>query len=833
MEKDTDKELWKNYRKRMDTSAIYLSFMNHLHYTRAKDEFSATDFDRYLALAYTVKDRIVERWSKTQQTYYNEDVKRVYWLSLEFLLGKALLNNILNLKIIDEVKYIVKKTGCDFSKLIELEPDAGLGNGGLGRLSACFLDSMATMELPGYGYGLRYEFGIFRQVIRDGFQVEEPEEWLKYTYPWEVERPEYTQTVEFGGEVITETDEFGRPRFRWINTQKILAVPFDIPIIGYGTNTVNTLRLWSAKASNQFDLHIFQHGDYIKAVEDKNISENISKVLYPNDNIYEGKELRFKQEYFFVSATLQDIIRRYLKTFETFDKFPEKVAIHLNDTHPALSICELMRLLLDVYNLKWEKAWEITVKTFSFTNHTVLPEALEKWPISLFQKLLPRHLQIVYEINRRFLMDVSRKYPGDIAKARWVSIVEDGADKQVKMANLAIISSHKVNGVSKLHTKILKNDIFKDFHEMYPEKFLNITNGISQRRWLLVANHYLSDLIIEKIGDGWVRNLNELKKLEQFIEDEDFLISLYKVKEANKKNLSNYIKEKTAISVDPQSIFDAQIKRMHEYKRQLLNILHIIHLYHKLKENPNMDFHPRTFVFAGKSAPGYFMAKLIIRLINGVAEVINTDKQINEKLKVVFLADYNVSLAEKIIPASDVNEQISTAGWEASGTGNMKFSLNGSIIVGTLDGANIEIMEKVGRENIYIFGLTAEEILEMTKNMSYNPFDYYNKDPEIKAVVDSLVSGLFSRGDKGLFKPIYQNLLFGYEGSAPDRYFHLADFRSYAETHKKVDKDFRDKLAWQKKALKNIANTGYFSSDRAIQEYSEKIWNVKPIKVKI
>ncbi len=818
------KDAWKDYRKGIDTDALRISLMNNILYMRAKDAFSSTDRDRYLGLAYAVRDRMVERWSKTQQTYYNKDVKRIYYLSLEFLLGRALLNNIINLNIIDEVKYMMKQSGYDFRRLLELEPDAGLGNGGLGRLAACFLDSMATLGLPGYGYGLRYEFGIFKQSIKDGFQVEEPDEWLRFNYPWDIERPEYAIPVRFYGETKEEQDEFGRPKFTWVNTKDVLAVPHDIPIIGYGNNTVNTLRLWAARSSNQFDLKIFNQGDYMKAVEDKNYSENISKVLYPSDNVYKGKELRFKQEYFFVSATLQDIIRRYLKTYENFDKFADKVAIQLNDTHPAVGIPELMRLLLDEYGVRWSKAWDITVKTFAFTNHTVMQEALEKWSLDLFQNLLPRHAQIVFEINRRFLDRVRVEYPDDEEKVRRMSIIDESAEKEVRMANLAIVGSHSVNGVAKLHTEILKNSIFKDFYNLWPEKFSNKTNGITQRRWLLVANLALSRLITEKIGDRWITDLNELKKLEQWAGDENFLIALHKTKEKNKKDLAEFIKNRNGIEVDIKSIFDSQVKRIHEYKRQLLNVMHIIMLYNKLRENPSLDISPATFIFAGKSAPGYSMAKLIIKLINNVADIVNNDKTINGKIKVVFLADYNVSLAEKIIPATDVSEQISTAGKEASGTGNMKFALNGALTVGTLDGANIEIMENVGEENIYIFGLKAEEIEEMASSGRHNPQELCEREPEMKKVMDMLKSGELAGGDEALFKPIYDSIM---SGSPPDRYFLLADLMSYASVRGRVNADFRNKLVWQKKALMNIANMGYFSSDRAIKEYADEIWGIK------
>ncbi|OGS21246.1 MAG: glycogen phosphorylase [Elusimicrobia bacterium RIFOXYA2_FULL_39_19] len=816
----------------MDVDALRLSFQNHLHYTRAKDEYSATDFDKYLSLAYTVRDRIVEKWSDTQQTYYNINSKRVYYLSLEFLMGRLVLNNIVNLKVMDEMKYIVKRLGYDFDKLTQLEPDAGLGNGGLGRLAACFLDSMATIGIPGYGYGLRYEFGIFNQKIENGFQVEEPEEWLKYTYPWEIERPEYSKTVRFNGDVVQKVDEFGKTKYIWQNTNDVLAVPHDVPIIGYGNNIVNTLRLWAARASNQFDLHIFNHGDYIKAIEDKNYSENISRVLYPNDNILEGKELRLKQEYFFVSATLQDILRRYNKTFDYFDKLPEQVAVQLNDTHPALGILELMRLLVDEHNIEWTKAWGITTKVFAFTNHTVMAEALEKWPVKLLEKLIPRNLQILYKINADFIEVIKTTYPNDMDKVRNMSLVEENGEKQARMANLAIVGSHSVNGVAKLHSEILKTSVFKDFYEMMPGKFNNKTNGISFRRWLLVANPDLSHLISGKIGESWVTEPFELKKLEDSVDDEEFLVRLYETKKINKKRFTKYIKETMNVDININSLFDVQIKRIHEYKRQFLSILHVLVLYNRIKKNPNIDMVPVTFFYGGKSAPGYYIAKLIIKLINSVADLVNNDPAVNSKIKVLFIPNYSVSIAEKIMPAADVSKHISTAGKEASGTSNMKFSLNGALTVGTLDGANIEIMNEVGEDNIYIFGLKAEEVEELIKNGKYNPSDYYNKYPEIKRVVDMLKTGEIADGDETLFKPLYDSLINGVDNNSPDQYFVLADLPAYIKINETVYEDYKDKVKWQKKILKNIANMGYFSSDRAIREYMQEIWNIKPVVIR-
>ena len=828
-------ELWREYRKRTDVDAIRLSFENHLHYTRAKDEYSATDYDDYLSLAYTVRDRIVEKWSDTQQQYYNINAKRVYYLSLEFLLGRLILNNIINLKLLDQLKYVMKQLGHDFDKLLNIEPDAGLGNGGLGRLAACFLDSMATLGIPGYGYGLMYEFGIFNQKIVNGFQVEEPEEWLKYVYPWQIERPEFTKVVKFYGNVVQEKDEFGKPKYVWCNTRNVLAVPHDIPIVGYGNNVVNTLRLWSAHASNEFDLEIFNHGDYIKAIEDKNYSENISRVLYPNDNVLSGKELRLRQEYFFVSSTLQDILRRYKKTFDYFDNLPDQIAIQLNDTHPALGILELMRLLVDEYNIEWNKAWGITTKVFAFTNHTVLAEALEKWPVGLLEKLIPRNLKILYKINADFLEKIKLTFPNDPEKIKRMSLVEEGGEKQARMANLAIIGSHSVNGVAKLHSEILINRVFKDFYELSPEKFNNKTNGVTFRRWLLASNPDLARLISGKIGEDWITKPLELKKLEDYLGDEEFLIKLYEIKKLNKTRLAEYVKKTMDIDLDVNSIFDVQTKRIHEYKRQLLNILHVLITYNRLKANPNLDMVPVTFILGGKSAPGYYRAKLIIKLINSVAGLVNNDKSIKNKIKVIFIPNYGVSVAERIIPAADVSKHISTAGKEASGTSNMKFSLNGAVAVATLDGSNIEIMNEVGEDNIYIFGLKAEEVDKMVSEGSYRPGDYINKNEEIKKVLDMLKSGELDGGDTsdaGLFKPLYDSLVNGVDGNPADQYFVLADLQSYIETNLKLNRDYKNKILWQKKALKNIANMGYFSSDRTISEYAKEIWNIKPVEIK-
>jgi len=682
-----------------DAESLQRSVAQHLECSLAKDTYSATRLDIYKSLVYTVRDRMVERWIATQQTYYDKDVKRVYYLSLEFLIGRTLGNSLISLDLLDQVNQACHELGYELEELREIEWDAGLGNGGLGRLAACFLDSMATLELPAYGYGIRYEYGIFSQKMNDGYQVEISDNWLRYENPWEIARPEYLYKVKFYGRVHQFTDAQGRLCHEWDDTRDVMAMAYDTPIPGYRNSTVNNLRLWAAKSTREFDLNYFNEGDYIKAVENKQRSEIISQVLYPNDNMFEGRELRLKQEYFFVSATLQDVVRRYKKTQRNFDKFTDKVTMQLNDTHPAIAIPELMRLLVDEEGLGWDESWEITVKTFGYTNHTILPEALEKWPVSLMEHVLPRHLQIIYEINRRFLDEVSRRYPNDTERLRLMSLIEEGIEKKVCMAHLAIVGSHSVNGVAALHTELLKSQVFKYFFEFYPERFTNKTNGITQRRWLQKCNPGLAQLITRHIGEGWTRNLYELKKLIPFAEDNGFRDEWRRVKLANKMRLAKYIEGANGITVNVHSLFDCQVKRIHEYKRQLLNILHVIALYNRIKSNPRQNRTPRTVILGGKAAPGYFIAKLVIKLISSVADVVNNDPVVSESLRVVFLANYRVSLAEKIIPAVDLSEQISTAGTEASGTGNMKFALNGALTIGTLDGANIEIRKEVGDDN--------------------------------------------------------------------------------------------------------------------------------------
>lgn len=811
-----------------DVESLEVSFVNHLEYSLAKDEYSATDLDFYKSLALTTRDRLIERWVETQQAYYKNDVKRVYYLSMEYLTGRLLRNALISLGLEENMRAAMNELGLDLKKLEEVEPDAGLGNGGLGRLAACFLDSMATLELPCYGYGIRYEYGIFTQNIVNGHQVEHPDSWLHFGNPWEIEHPEFAYTVKFYGHVHQYTDDHGKLMCDWLETDDVQAIGYDTPVPGYRNNTVNHLRLWAAKSSEAFNLAYFNHGDYEKAVADKVDSETISRVLYPNDDQLRGRELRLKQEYFFVSATLQDIFRRYkLKHKDNFTQFTDKVAIQLNDTHPAIAVAELMRLFLDEERMEWQHAWSICTKVFAYTNHTVLPEALEKWRVSLLGHLLPRHLQIIYEINRRFLELVIQKFPNDVDRIRRMSLIEEEPEKRIRMANLAIVGSFKVNGVAALHTEILKASLFKDFSELWPEKFTNKTNGITQRRWLQGCNPELADLIIETIGDGWLTDLNELKKLESFATKKIFQKRWQEIKRTNKMKLADYIWERNGIAVNLDSIFDCQVKRIHEYKRQLLNIFHVITMYNRIKANPNQDFVPRTVIFAGKAAPGYEMAKLIIKLIHAVAEVVNNDPDIGNKLNVVFLADFSVSLAEKIIPAADLSEQISTAGMEASGTGNMKFALNGALTIGTLDGANIEILEEVGEENIFIFGLTAEKIIEM-RNAGYNPWDYYHGNSELKKVIDMIAGDNFSPDEPGIFRPIIDALL--HNG---DFYMVLAGYESYIRRQQDVNAVFTDPAKWTKMSILNVANMGKFSSDRTIREYAEEIWGAKPVSVTI
>ncbi len=810
----------------MHPVALERAVLDHLYYTCSKDQQTATPLDIFRAVAHAARDRLVHRWIKTQQTYYEKDAKRIYYLSAEFLLGRSLGLSLINLGQYEAVRRILGKYGLDLTRLLEQEMDPGLGNGGLGRLAACFVDSMATLGLPGYGYGIRYEFGIFEQAIRDGWQVERPDAWVRYGNVWEIPRHEYAVPVRFYGRVVQEADDSGRMRTRWVDTRDVLAVPYDMPVAGYNNNTVNNLRLWSARATNEFDLAVFNDGDYRRAVEEKAMSESISKVLYPRDSTPEGRELRLKQQYFFVRASIHDIVRRYKKVHESFEKFPEKVAIQLNDTHPSIAVAELMRVLLDEEDLPWDPAWEITRGTIAYTNHTLLPEALEKWPVSLFERLLPRHMQIIYEINHRFLRQVHILAPNDRERQRRMSIIEEDPVKQVRMAHLAVVGSHSVNGVAELHSELLKTRLLPDFADMWPERFNNKTNGVTPRRWLLMCNPRLSAAVTERIGRGWITDLPEMKKLEAFADDEGFRKELRDIKLANKRRLAAIIKTRNGLDVNLDSIFDVQIKRLHEYKRQLLNCLHIVTLYRAIRRDPSIDMTPRTFIFGGKAAPGYAVAKLHIKLINDVASIVNADPKVGDRLKVVFLANYGVSLAERIIPAADVSEQISMAGKEASGTGNMKFAMNGALTVGTLDGANIEIREEVGADNFFLFGLKAHEVEEL-KRSGYNPAEYIARSDELRQTLDLIESGFFCPDQPDRFRPLVEHL------RTSDTYLLCADFDDYTTCQSRVAAVYRDPDEWTRRVIHNLANVGKFSSDRTIKQYAEEIWGVEPIHIEL
>jgi glycogen phosphorylase len=808
-----------------EAAAVLHSFTNHLLYSLAKDQYSATARDRFMSLALTVRDRLIERWIATQQRYYRRDAKRVYYLSAEFLMGRALANNLLNLGLYDTAREAMRMMGMEVADLLEQEVDAGLGNGGLGRLAACFLDSMATLDIPGYGYGIRYEFGMFDQEIKEGWQIEKPDEWLRFGNPWEMPRPEYWVPVGFGGRTEEHSDH-GRLKVHWAPSEQVIGVAYDTPIAGYGNATVNTLRLWRARASEEFDLSLFNDGDYEKAVLDKNRSETISKVLYPSDVKMFGKELRLRQQYFFVACSLHDIVRRHLVAHKSLDDFADKVAIQLNDTHPAVAIPELMRIFVDEHQVPWEKAWDLTVATFGYTNHTLLAEALETWPVELFGTLLPRHLTIIFEINRRFLRQVKNRFPYDEQRISRMSLIDEGdgqlSSKRIRMAYLAVVGSHSVNGVAALHTQLLQQDLLRDFHEMWPERFNNKTNGVTPRRWLLEANPLLAEAITARIGEAWTTNLDELRKLDALAEDDGFRAEFRGIKQRNKDQLAAYIEREHGLSIDRASIFDVQVKRLHEYKRQLLNLLHIVALYLRIKNDPKLSMVPRTFIFGGKAAPAYATAKLIIKLINSVAAVVNADPQANDKMNVVFLANYRVSLAERIFPGSDLSEQISTAGKEASGTGNMKFALNGALTIGTLDGANIEIRDQVGHENFFLFGLTAHEVQDLLRR-GYRPRDFYEQNPELRAVLDLISGGFFEPDHPELFRPLVQSLL------EQDQYMLLADFASYAECQQRVEQAFLDPDRWTKMSILNVARMGQFSSDRTIREYAEQIWKATPV----
>ncbi|MEI6056057.1 MAG: glycogen/starch/alpha-glucan phosphorylase [Lentisphaerota bacterium] len=798
------------------------NFFEHLEYTLVKDKNTVTTEDTYMALAYAIRDKLVHKYLRTKNEYNKRDAKRVYYLSMEFLVGRLLGNTLMNLFEFKKSDETLKEIGYDLEKIRELEPDMGLGNGGLGRLAACFLDSMATLQIPGHGYTLRYEHGIFRQKIVNGEQHEVADQWLENGNPWEIPRNELNFKIKFNGKLEKTTDATGKIKYDWVDADIVDATAYDLLIPGYMNNTVNYLRMWKASSTKPFDFNFFNSGDYITAVLNENEAENITKVLYPNDNYTKGKILRLKQEYFLVSASLYDIVRQYKTNHSDMSKFHEKVAIQLNDTHPALAVPELMRILVDEEGIEWSKAWDITVKTCAYTNHTVLPEALECWPLDIMNTLLPRHMKIIFDINQDFLTMVGSKYPAMVPK---VSIIEESGEKRVRMANLAIVGSHSTNGVAKLHSEIIKKDLFSDLYKLFPERFNNKTNGITPRRWLKEANYNLFRLIAGKLGYNYIRNLDEIKNIESFLEDKNFVKSWQQIKLANKVILKNYIMKNNGIEVDENSMFDVQVKRIHEYKRQLLNALHVIAMYKKIKDNPDKKFVPRTVIFGGKAAPGYHLAKQIIKLITHIGFKVNNDPAISKYLKVVYLENYSVSLAEKIIAAADLSEQISTAGYEASGTGNMKFALNGALTIGTMDGANIEMSENIGEEHMFIFGLRDNQVKEM-KAAGYNPQSYYNSNPELKAVLDMIINGEFSPNNKEEFIGLYNILMF-----YGDTYMLLADFEDYVKTQEKVSELFKDKDKWTKETIINSARMGFFSSDRTIMEYAKEIWKVSPVEV--
>ena len=807
----------------IDVASVSKSIVNRLVFSVGKDDIMATTRDWFRATAFMTRDRLIERWMETMRSYYAADAKRVYYLSMEFLMGRTLMNSLLNLAFEKECSQALQQQGVDLRQVREMEFDAALGNGGLGRLAACFLDSMATLNLPGFGYGIRYEYGMFSQRIEGGRQVEHPDNWLRYGNPWEFPRPEVLYQVKFGGRVVQFADEDGVLRHHWVDTEDVMAMAYDTPIPGFATSTVNNMRLWAAKSSRDFELKYFNEGNYIKAVEDKNESENLSKVLYPDDSTAMGRELRLKQQYFFVCASLQDILYRFSKFHEGFDELPDKIAIQLNDTHPSIAIAELMRILVDLNHLEWDKAWDITTRTFSYTNQTLMSEALETWPVAMFEQVLPRHLQIIYEINHRFLIGVMHSFPGDNELRRRMSIIGEEEGKRVRMAHLAIVGSHKVNGVAQIHTELMKQTIFADFDRYFPGKIINLTNGITPRRWLNQANPLLAALITSRIGDGWLKDLNHLRRLIPLAEDAQFRQEIAAVKRANKQRFAAQLRLSLGMEIDVDSLFDVQIKRIHEYKRQLLNVLHVVTLYKRICDAPRNDTVPRTVIFGGKAAPGYAMAKLIIKLINDVADIVNNDVRIRGRLKLAFVPNYGVSVAESIIPAADLSEQISTAGTEASGTGNMKLALNGALTIGTLDGANVEIANEVGEDNIFIFGLTTDQVVQLRAN-GYRPADYYLANDELRQVIDMIASGYFSPEEPDRFRPIVDSLL-----SHGDHYLLLADYASYVACQKEVEAAYRDQQQWLRKVILNVANMGKFSSDRTILQYAEQVWQAKPV----
>ena len=810
----------------LSKDAFKHAFLDNLFYVQGKIPALATKRDYYMALAFTVRDRMLHRWISTAETYTTHGSRTVAYLSAEFLMGPHLGNNLLNLGIYDEVREAVGELGLDFPELLACEDEPGLGNGGLGRLAACFLDSMATLEIPSIGYGIRYEFGIFQQEIVDGWQVERTDKWLRFGNAWEIPRPEWAVEVKLGGSTEPYTDHEGRLRVRWVPNRVVVGVPYDTPILGYRVNTANTLRLWRAEALESFDFSAFNSGDYSGAVSQKVVSENLSKVLYPNDEALKGKELRLEQQYFFVCCSLQDMMRILRVQQISVLRFHEKFAAQLNDTHPSIAVAELMRLLVDEYAVDWDTAWSITRKTFGYTNHTLLPEALEHWPISVFAKVLPRHLDIVYEINARFLEEVRIRYLGDEARIVRMSLIDENGGRYIRMANLACVGSHAVNGVADLHSQLLKQSLMKDFCDMWPEKFSNKTNGVTPRRWLALTNPRLAALICEAIGDAWIKDLGKLVELEKFADDEQFQKSWRKIKRANKEDLAVLARDRTGVSVDPESLFDVQVKRIHEYKRQHLNVLHIISLYHRIKSDPHFEMQPRTFIFGGKAAPGYYTAKLIIKLITAVGDVVNRDPQVRDRLKVVFMPNFNVTSGQRIYPAADLSEQISTAGKEASGTGNMKFCMNGALTIGTLDGANIEIRHEVGPENFFMFGLSAAEV-EALRRDGYRPAAFYESNPELRAVIDLIRDGFFSRGDATQFRGLIDGLLNW------DTYMLFADFQSYVDCQTQVAHAYTDFKHWSRMSILNVARSGVFSSDRTVQEYADDIWHVPRVPIRL
>ena len=812
-----------NGRGGRDVETFKRALVDNLYYSRGQGAYTASQYDVYVALVYTVRDLLMDRWRKSVDRFVANKPKFVYYLSAEYLPGRQINQNLLYTGTAEVARQALQELGYNLDELIALEPEPALGNGGMGRLAACFFDSLATLDIPSVSYGIHYEFGIFQQSFKDGWQVESPDEWLWYGNPWEFPQPDNRVEVGFGGYTEHYVDEVGRFKVRWIPTETVLGEPTHTLVPGYGTDTVNMMRLWHAKASREFDFQLFDVGDYARAAEQKIYSENISKVLYPNDNFLQSRELRLKQEYFFASCSLHDILRRFMTFEENWSQLPEKVVIQLNDTHPVVVIPELMRLLMDEHDLTWEQAWELTKRVFAYTCHTLMPEALEKWPVTLFGRLLPRHLEIIYEINRRFLEELRGRYPNDTERLARMSIIEEWPERSIRMAHLAAIACYSINGVAELHTTLLKRHVLRDFSQLWPEKFNNKTNGVSPRRFIQLANPRLSRLITETIGDGWLNDLERLSELERHVEDPGFRQAWREIKQQNKNDLAVAILQRTGIEVDPNSMFDVMVKRLHEYKRQLLKALHIVTLYNRLKDNPDLDILPRTFIFGAKAAPGYHKAKLIIKLINSVAEVVNSDPVVGKKLKVAFLPNFNVTLGEKIYPAAELSEQISLAGYEASGTGNMKFALNGAVTIGTLDGANVEIRERAGAENFFLFGLTASEAIALRAG-NYHPVERYNRSPELKDAIDTIASGVFSKGEPALFKPIVDSLL------DQDTFLLLADYPAYIQCQAEVEKAYLDTEAWTRMSILNSARCGFFSSDRTIRQYCEEIWGAKPLK---